>query len=73
MKFGEPVLTTTKRVVRLVEVRRVRFDHRQARRGLVEVQTVRFDHRLVCIRLVDVGRARFDHGQAHRSLVEVPF
>ena len=63
--FGESVLSTARKfrkpalsTVKLVEVRRVRFHHRDACRRLVEVWRVRFEHLNAGIRLVEV-RSQF--------------
>ena len=63
---------TATRKLRLVEVWRVRFDHRKACGRLVDVRGVRFDYRKACRRLVEVRRVRFDHRKTCRRLVVDP-
>ena len=70
----EAILTTTKRIVRLAEVRRVHFDYRKSRRKLVCLWRVRFHYYKACRNLVSLQSLEIpydSHKACRKRLVEV--
>ena len=68
LKVGECVLIAAKRVRRLEEHLRMRFDHRKACSKLAVLLKVRFAHFKVCTRFADLWRARFGHTKRVKGL-----